>query len=174
VALQDRIRGDLTEAMRQGQPVRRDTLRLLLAALRNEQLERGRLALEAEQARLGRELTEAEADAFAAAQGGALPESVEQQVLARVAKRHRQSIDEFRRAGRQDLVAHEEAQLAIVRAYLPDQPGPAELEERVRAAIAETGATTRKDMGRVMARLADLRDRADMAEVSRIVQALLG
>jgi uncharacterized protein YqeY len=174
VGLHERIRDDLKDAMRQGQPDRRDTLRLVLAELRNDQLDCERVALEAERARLGRELTEQEAQAFAATQGVDPSDEQVQAVLLRLSKRHRQSIDEFRQAGRDDLVAHEEFQLAVVQAYLPRQLGAEELAARVRAAIAETGASGRKDMGRVMARLADLRGRADMAEVSRLAQALLG
>jgi uncharacterized protein YqeY len=174
VGLHERIRDDLKDAMRRGQPDRRDTLRLLLAELRNDQLDRERVLLEAERARLGRELTEQEAQAFATGQAVGPTDDQVQAALLRLGKRHRQSIDEFRRAGREDLVAHEESQLAVIQAYLPQQLDAEELAARVRAAIAETGASGRRDMGRVMAHLADLRGRADMAEVSRLVQALLG
>ena len=174
MSLHERIRDDLKEAMRAGQAERRDALRLLLAELRNDEIERQRQALEAEQQRLGRELSEQEAQAFAAARPEGPTDEQVQAVLLRLSKRHRQSIEEFRRAGRDDLAAHEQAQLGVLQGYLPAQIGPDELAARVRAAIRETGASGRRDMGKVMARLADLRGRADMSEASRIAQSLLG
>jgi uncharacterized protein YqeY len=174
VSLHERIRDDLREAMRAGQAERRDTLRLLLAELRNDEIERQRQALEAEHQRLGRELSEQEARSFAAARPQELMDEQVHAVLLRLSKRHRQSIEEFRRAGRDDLAAHEEAQLGFLQGYLPPPIGSDELAARVRAAIQETGASGRKDLGRVMARLADLRGRADMSEASRIAQSLLG
>ncbi len=145
VALQEQVQSDLKEAMRLGQAERRDALRLLLAAFKNEQIA------------LGHPLSDDEAQA----------------VIRRLAKRHRESIEEFRRGQREDLVAREQAQLAVVQSYLPLQMSTDEIAARARAAIEETGAHSRKDMGRVMGRLADLRGKADMAEVSRIVQSLL-
>ena len=173
MALLDRLSADLKEAIRLGQPVRRDALRLLLAELKKERDEHLRLALEDQERARGRPLTDEEARAFASEHGETLSDSDAEAVLRRQVKRHQQSIDAFERGNREDLVAHERAQLDAIRAYLPTRMGSDEIADRARVAIEETGARTRKDMGKVMGRLASLRDRADMGEVSKVVQSLL-
>jgi uncharacterized protein YqeY len=80
----------------------------------------------------------------------ALDETEAQQVLASLIKQRRDSIAQFGTAGRQDLVDKETAELAILGRYAPPAATPAELEQAVAAAIKETGATSLKDMGRVM------------------------
>jgi uncharacterized protein YqeY len=82
--------------------------------------------------------------------GRALEEAEAQQVLASLIKQRRDSIEQFGNAGRQDLVDKETAEIAVLEKYAPPAASAADLEQAVAAAIKETGATTPKDMGRVM------------------------
>jgi uncharacterized protein YqeY len=97
-------------------------------------------------------------------------------VVERLVKRHQDSIAEFQKAGRDDLVRHEESQLAIVAEYLPYKLfTQAEIEAAVRTAITETGASGPRDLGKLMPRLSgELRGKADMNQVRRVVQEMLG
>lgn len=95
-------------------------------------------------------------------------------VLDKLAKRYRESIEQYRDGGRDDLVAQEEAELEILREFLPRPLDDAEIERLVDAAIERTGAATVKDMGRVMGELKpQLQGRADMGRVSARVKARL-
>lgn len=95
-------------------------------------------------------------------------------VLDKLAKRYRESIDQYRDGGRDDLVAQEEAELEILREFLPRPLDDTEIERLVDAAIERTGAATVKDMGRVMGELKpQLQGRADMGQVSARVKARL-
>ena len=144
--LADAIRSDMTEAMRAGDRTRRDTLRLLIAALDN-----ARIAA-------GRDLDDGEAVA----------------ALQREARQRRDSIAEYRKGGRDDLVRREEAELAIVEAYLPDELTEDELRAAVDEAIAEAGASAPGDLGRVMGPLmARVRGRADGRRVNELVRERL-
>ncbi len=132
--------------MRQRDERRRDVLRFTLAALQNAEI----AARE--------ELDEAAAMA----------------VLAKEAKQRRDSIEEFRKADRQDLVTKEEAELAVLSPYLPVQLSREEIAEAAREAIEEAGATGPQEMGKVMSLLMPrLRGRADGRQVSEVVQELL-
>lgn len=147
MTLQQQILEDLKAAMRAGDVERREALRMLRAAILNEEIER--------------QHTLSDGEVLA--------------VIERLIKRHQDSIEQFRQGNRPDLVAREEAQMAAIRAYLPERLTREEIEARVRAAIAETGARGRGDVGKVMQRLApELRGRADLKEVNRVVQDLLG
>lgn len=147
MTLQQQILEDLKAAMRAGDVERREALRMLRAAILNEEIER--------------QHTLSDGEVLA--------------VIERLIKRHQDSIEQFRQGNRLDLVAREEAQMAAIRAYLPERLTREEIEARVRAAIAETGARGRGDVGKVMQRLApELRGRADLKEVNRVVQDLLG
>jgi uncharacterized protein YqeY len=147
MSIQDRLMDDLKAAMREGDATRREAIRMVRAAVLHEEKERQRPLNDVE--------------VF--------------QVLQRLVNRHQDSIEQFQKGGREDLVAHEQAQLAVVRSYLPQQMGREEIEPRVRAAIAETGASGRGDIGKVMQRLSgELRGKADLKEVNRVVQELLG
>ncbi len=95
-------------------------------------------------------------------------------IIARQVKQRRDSAAEFARGGRMDLVAREEAEIAVLQAYLPEQLDEAAVRERARAAIAELGVTDLKGMGPVMKRLtAELRGQADGGLINRIVRELL-
>lgn len=177
-ALSDRLAEDLKDAMRAGDAVRRDELRGLLAALRAENqtkltrdLDRAGLLVRDESATLSAEQQAAIERTRATA---ALGEDDEQRILLQRVKQHQQSIDGFRQGKREDLVAIEEAQLKVLRQYLPAAVGEGAVVEAVQAAIAETGALSARDQGKVMALLSQrLRGRADMKQVSALVKARL-
>jgi uncharacterized protein YqeY len=95
-------------------------------------------------------------------------------VVQKEAKKRRDSIEQFEKGGRPELAAHERAELAVLEEFLPAQLGPAELEALVKAAIAEAGATTKKDMGAVMkVATAKAAGRADGKTLSGLVARLL-
>ncbi len=116
------ITHDIAEAMKARDQVRLSALRMAKAAIMNGEVAKGR----------------------------ALEEPEAQQVLASLIKQRRDSIEQFGKAGRQDLVDKEQAEIAVLEKYAPPAASVAELEQAITAAIAETGATTAKDMGRVM------------------------
>src|SRR5215831_3795141 len=120
--LVEQISKDMTEAMKARDQGRLSALRMLKAALMNGEVSKGRPLEDAEG----------------------------QQVLSSLIKQRRDSIEQFRAAGRTDLVDKESAELAILEHYAPPAVSPDELAEAVDAAIRETGATSAKDMGRVM------------------------
>jgi uncharacterized protein YqeY len=122
MSLTERLTATIAEAMKARDQARLQPLRMLKAALMNREVERGR------------PLTDAE----------------ELQVVASAVKQRKDSIDQFARAGRQDLVDKETAELAIVESYMPPAIDAGDLERMVSEVIAETGATSPKDMGKVM------------------------
>jgi hypothetical protein len=106
----------------------------------------------------------------------ALDEAAEMAVLNTLLKQRRESADMFRKGGREELAAKEEAEIGVIEAYLPATPSAAEVEAAVAAALAETGATSAKQMGLVMkaaqAKLAG--KRVDGKALSDLVKAKLG
>ena len=95
-------------------------------------------------------------------------------VLEKMVKQRKDSIEQYTKAGRDDLKAVEEAELAIITAYLPEQLTTAEIETLVAEAVAATGASEMKDMGKVMGMLKPkLAGRADMGLVSSIIKKRL-
>jgi uncharacterized protein YqeY len=146
MTLKEQLDSDLRDAMRQGEHMRRDTLRLALAAIRN-----ARIAA-------GKELSDEETLT----------------VLAKEAKQRRESIAEFRKAERDDLVAQEEGELAVLSGYLPEAASREELVAAARRAVAETGASGANDIGKVMPVLMQqFRGRADGREINEVVRELL-
>ena len=144
--IEQRLSDDLRSAMRSGDTERREAIRMLRAALKNEQIE------------LRQPLSEQETTA----------------VVARIAKRHRESIEQFKTANRADLVAHEEAQLATVVQYLPTLMSPEEVEAEVRAVMAGIDISGPRAQGQIMSALSQrLRGKADMGQVSATVKRLL-
>jgi uncharacterized protein len=132
----------MTRAIRQRDELRRDTLRMAVAAVYNAQ----------KAAR--RELTDDEVVA----------------VLGREVKTRRESVEAYSAAGRADAAQREQAELELISGYLPAQLADEEVETLARTAIDETGATSPRDMGRVMATLMPrLRGRADGKQVSAVV-----
>ncbi|OFW20420.1 MAG: glutamyl-tRNA amidotransferase [Acidobacteria bacterium RIFCSPLOWO2_02_FULL_65_29] len=112
----------IAEAMRRKDAARLSALRMLKAALMNREVEKAR----------------------------ALDEAEGLQVVATLVKQRKDSIEQFGSAGRQDLVDKESAELALLESYLPPAADPALVERAVAEAIAETGAASPKDLGRVM------------------------
>jgi hypothetical protein len=144
--LRSRIQTDLKTSLKAGEKERVGTLRLLLSELRNKEIEKGRA------------LTEDEALALVA--GGV--------------KSRQESVEQFRAGGRQDLVEKELYEIEVLRGYLPAQLSPDELAALVEQAFAETGVSTPREMGKVMAWLMPrVRGRAEGAEVSRRVKERL-
>jgi len=95
-------------------------------------------------------------------------------VLTKMAKQRRESIAQFEPAGRSDLVEIERFELNLIAGYLPEQLSDDEVDARIEAAIGTTGATSMRDMGKVMGHVqAELKGRADMAEVSAKVKCRL-
>jgi len=137
----------MTEAMRAHDELRRDTLRMAIAALYN-----------AEKA-ARRPLTDDESVA----------------VLSREIKTRRESVEAYANAGRVDLAAKEEREIGILSEFMPPQLGSEELEVMIEAAVSEAGATSPRDLGRVMKILSpQIRGRADGRLVSERVQHRLG
>ena len=146
MSLKDKLTEDLKQAMRQGDEQRRSTLRLVMAAIKNAEIEKRR------------ELEEGELLA----------------IIAKEAKQRRESIAEFERGGRQDLVDREEAELQILLAYLPEQLSREEIEAQARQIIEEVEATSPAQMGQVMRQLMPLmQGKADGKLVSQVVKELL-
>ena len=142
MTLTRRLQTDLTTAIRDRDELRRDTLRMAIAAAYNAQKA------------AGRELSDDEVLV----------------VLSREVKTRRESIEAFEAGGRQDAADKERAELEIVSAYLPAQLGEQELSQLVHEAIEQTGATSPRDMGKVMAAVMPrTRGRADGKQVSALV-----
>jgi uncharacterized protein YqeY len=177
-SLQERLNGDLKEAMRAGDSVRRDEIRGLIAMLKAEQqskltrtLNKQGLILHGENAELSSE-QQLEVDRLRAS--SSLSDDEEQAILLQRVKQHRQSIDAFVQGKRSDLASLEEAQLAIDETYLPQQLDAAGVEAAIQTAMQESGAQGPRDQGKVMGILSPrLRGKADMKAVSARVQALL-
>ena len=118
----DEITTAIADAMRRQDQTRLVALRMLKAALTNRDVEKGR----------------------------SLDEGESRQVVVALVKQRRDSIEQFVKGGRQDLADREAAEIAVLEAYLPPSADPAAVEQAVIAAMASTGASSPKDMGRVM------------------------
>ena len=147
MTLKERITEDMKAAMRAGEKDRLATIRLVLAAVKQIEVDE-RITLD--EARM-------------------------LSVLEKLAKQRKESIAQFESGGRADLVAKEAAELAIIQAYLPAQLSDAELDALIAEAIASTGATTIKDMGKVMGVVkSKAAGRADMGAVGARIKQKLG
>jgi uncharacterized protein YqeY len=132
--------------MRSGEALRRDTLRMAESAIYNAEK---------------RERREYSDDEIAA-------------VLSREVKTRRESVEAFRKGGREDLASKEEAEIAILAVYLPEQLSEAEIERLVRDAVAATGASSPRDMGKVMGAVSPkTKGRADGRVVSQVAARVL-
>ena len=149
--LKDRVTEDMKAAMRARDGARLSTVRLLLAAMKQKEVDE-RLLL------VGTALTDADVLA----------------IIDKMVKQRRESIAQFEKAGRKDLADSEQAEILVLSAYLPQPLSEAEIGQAIAAAITETGAAGAKDMGKVMALLKPkLAGRADMGKVSGLVKARL-
>jgi uncharacterized protein len=144
--LKERITEDMKGAMRAGEKERLGTIRLILAAIKQREVDE-RITLD-------------DGQVLAA--------------LEKMIKQRKESIAQFESGGRADLVAKEQAELAVLQAYLPAQMSEAEIDALITAAVAATGASSIKDMGKVMGIVkAQAQGKADMGAVSaRIKQKL--
>lgn len=122
MSLRDQIIADMTAAMKAKDTARTSTLRMLKAAIVNRQIEKG----------------------------GELDDEELVKLLNSQVKQRRDSVEQYEKGGRQDLVDKEAAEIAVIEAYLPQAASPEEIDKAVAAAIAETGATSMKEMGAVM------------------------
>ena len=148
MSLKQRITDDMTAAMKGRDAARLSTLRLVKAALTNRQIERGAEPTDEETAKL----------------------------LQSLVKQRRDSVEQYEKAGRAELADKERAEIAVIEEYLPRAASREEIERAVERAVAETGATSAKEMGAVMraaqGRLAGRN--ADGRTVSEIVKEKLG
>jgi len=146
MTLYGRLTADLKEALKRRDNTRRSVIRMVLAGIRNAEI----------------------------AKGAPLDDAGVTDVLARDVKQHRESIGEFSKGNRQDLVAKEEAELAILFEYLPEQMSREEIVTVARQVVEQVGAKGPGDKGKVMSRLMpELKGRADGREVSDVVYELL-
>jgi hypothetical protein len=146
MALKDKITEDMKTAMRAKETARLGTVRLLLSAMKQKEVDE-RVVL-------------TDADILA--------------IIDKMVKQRRESIAQFEKAGRNDLADAEKAEIAVLSAYLPQQLSEAEVGAAVAEAIKESGAAGVKDMGKVMALLKPrLAGKTDMGKVSGLVKAKL-
>ncbi len=146
VSLKERLNNDLKQAMRGGDKLRRSVIRMVLAAVKNAEI----------------------------ARKAALEDSDILGIIAKEARQHQESIEAFRQGNRQDLVAQEEAELAVLQEYLPRQMTRDEIIAEARRIIEEVGAQGPGDKGKVMPKLiAQLKGRADGREINTVVTELL-
>ena len=145
--LQKRITEDLKQSMKSGDTVKRDTLRLLISAVKNAEI--AKLAPLNEGEILG--------------------------AISKDVKRHQESIDAFKKGNRPDLVAKEAAEMAILQSYLPKQMSRDEVVKAAKEVIGAVGAKGPGDKGKVMQQLMPkLKGRADGKEINDVVTELLG
>jgi len=122
MSIVDNVNAAIADAMRKHDPARLSALRMLKAALMNRDVEKGR----------------------------ALDDAEARQVVTALVKQRKDSVEQFTKGGRQDLAEKEAAEIAVLEAYLPPPADPAAVERAIAEAIAETGAASPKDFGRVM------------------------
>jgi len=147
MSLKDRITQDVKDAMRAKDKPRLATLRLITAAIKQREVDE-RIELDDTQVTL---------------------------VLDKMVKQRRESIVQFEKAGRDDLIAIENSELEIITPYLPEQLGEDKIVALIDAALEQTGASSIKDMGKVMGQLKpQLQGKADMGAVSALIKSRLG
>jgi hypothetical protein len=144
--LYEQFQTDLMQAMKRGDKVRLATLRLLTAAIKNRQIDKG----------------------------GTLDDAEALDVVRLATKQRREAIALARQYGREDIAQQEEQELAILEAYLPEQLSTDDLIQRIDAVIQELGATSNQDLGRVMrVVMPAVKGRADGTTVNRLVRERL-
>jgi hypothetical protein len=150
-SLLEQITEDLKSAMRAKDKVRLRTLRSLRAAITNKEIDKRQ-----------------EGD------GGELDEQEQMALVRKQVKQRKDSIEQYEKAGRDDLVEKEQAEIDVLEDYLPQPLTDEELEEKISAIIDDVGAETMADMGPVMGRaMSELRGRADGSRVQQIVREML-
>ena len=145
-ALTDKVRADMTEAMKAQDKERLSTIRMLQSALKNEQIH------------VGHELSDEEA----------------MTVIRKAMKQRQDSIEQYTNAGRMEAAAKERAEMELLKTYLPPELSDDELESGVRENIASSGAQSKKDMGKVMKEAtARFKGRVDGKKIQEVVSRLL-
>ncbi|AUH70796.1 Transamidase GatB domain protein [Legionella sainthelensi] len=146
MTIKERLNNDIKEAMRAKEKELLATLRLITAAVKQVEVDE-RIEVDDERMLV---------------------------ILDKMSKQRKESIAQYEKANRDDLVAQEQFELNILKNYLPEPLSAAEIEKMIHDAVAETGATKMADMGKVMALLKpNLQGRADMAQVSVLIKAKL-
>ena len=146
MALVDRLREDLNQALRKGDKTRLSVIRLLISNINNAQI----------------------------AKGAPVDDGDVVAVMNKQARQHRESIDAFRKGNRPDLTAKEEAELAVLMEYLPQQMSRDEIVAVARKVIEEVGASSPGEKGKVMSKLMpQLKGKAPGAEINAVVTELL-
>ena len=149
MGISEQVQKDMVEAMRKREELRLSTLRMVKAALKNKEIEKR----------------------------APLDDKESQQVLSTLIKQRHDSIEQFQKGGRQELANKEAAEIKLIEAYLPQALGGEEITSAVKAAIAEMGSPTMKDMGtvmkNVMAKLQASGARVEGKTVSEIVKKQL-
>ena len=146
MTLKERLAADLTKALKEGDTTRRSVIRLVLAGVKNAEI----------------------------AKGASLDDSGVMDVIAREVRQHRESITEFGKGNRRDLVAKEEAELSVLFEYLPQQMSREEMIAVASQVIEQVGARGPGDRGKVMSQLMpQLKGRVEGREVSEVVSELL-
>ena len=149
--IRDDIKAALVTAMKSGDKAGTGTLRLIQSAIKNRDIELRTASVQPED------------------------DALVTEVLQKMIKQRRESVELYRKGGREELAAIEEAEIAVVERFLPRQMDEAEAKAAIAAIIAETGASSMKDMGRVMGTaLKALGGTADGARVQAAVRAVLG
>jgi uncharacterized protein YqeY len=147
--MRDELTNALKQAMKAGERLKVDTIRMVQSALKNRDIE-------------------------ARAEGKTLSATEEMAVLQKMVKSRQESVDLYEKGGRADLADKERAEIAIIQAFLPQPMSESETSAAIATAIAETGATSVKDMGKVVAALKSrFAGRMDFAKASQAVKALL-
>lgn len=146
MSIKEQIMEDFKDAMKDQDKQRKNTLKMLKSEIRNEEIE----------------------------QGGDLSDDEVRSILAKQAKNHEESIEQYEDGDREDLAEKEKTQLEIVKSYLPDEMSPDELEQLVDEVIDEVGASDMSDMGDVMDEIMPkVRGRADGSQVNELVRKQL-
>lgn len=148
--MREKISSELKTAMKAGEKRRVETIRMIMAGLKDKDIE-------------------------ARGQGKTVTGEDILALLQKMVKSRKESLEIYEKAGRADLVTQESEEIAIIQSFLPSQMSEAEIEEAIAAAIAETGATSIKDMGRVVGALkGKFAGRMDFGKASALVKGKLG
>ena len=149
MTLQDRLIGEMKEAMKAGDTLKVSVIRMLRSSIKNKEIEKGK--------------------------SQALSDSDIIDLISSAIKQRRDSVEQFAKGGRTDLVEKEEMEIQILKTYLPTPLTEEELRRMIGETLRESGATVRQDLGRVMkAIMPKVVGRADGAAVSKLVREMLG
>ncbi len=176
MGLIEQLQQDLKDAMRAKEEVRLMTIRSLRAAIKNEEVAKRSRERNAVLERLAKERG-VKAEEIAASElpeGEPLTEAEIQQVISREVKKRQDAIEAYRKVGREDAAAAEEAEMTVLKAYLPQQMSAEELRPLIQAVIQEVGASSKADLKKVMpVVMSRYKDRADGRTLNQLVQELL-